>query len=157
MTNKEKWAGELVEILTANPRGFSVDTSGKPGKCENVIEKCKKCIFGNSLTSCVALRNRWLKEEYVEQIYYLTELEENILRMLDSKWEYMARDENGNLSLFDNEPVKSSSLNIWQPRLLVFLQQPLYCTFEPNIFRMVKWTDSWATSIESLKKLPVLD
>lgn len=151
MTNKEKWANELVDILTEdNSEGFSINKCGIPDKC--VKTHCHNCVFSNSIKSCNILRRRWLREEYKEQIY-LTKVEESILKALDPKWKYIARDESSHLSLFIYDPMKSSSSGIWEGKYT----QPLYDVFKLNIFKMVKWTDSIAWSIEELKKLPVID
>lgn len=76
----------------------------------------------------------------------LTEDERFILRNLDKKWKWIARDEGGLLFIYDNKPEKH------KPYWLPDGQQDVFSKFFPNIFKFIQWTDSEPYNIEELLK-----
>ena len=156
MTNKEKWANELIDICVKGD-SFAVDKYGCPHSCCEY--ECKDCVFGKSTDKCMYNRKRWLEQEYSEPVY-LSQLEHDILSALNPIWKYIIRDKDGQLSLFRDEPLRMPELYIWVCPLVYSDKKErlvLFDAFKPNIFSMIKWTDNTPWSIENLLSLPVKD
>lgn len=156
MTNKEKWANELIDICLKGD-SFAVDKYGCPCRCS--AYKCKECAFYKSTDKCINNRKRWLEQEYSESMS-LSQVEHTILSALNPIWKYIIRDKDGQLSLFRDEPVRMPELYIWVCPLVDSGEKEhlvLFDMFKPNIFPMIKWTDNKPWSIEKLLSLPVKD
>lgn len=156
MTNKEKWANELIDICIIGG-SFAVDKYGCPHSCCEY--ECKDCAFYKSTDKCINNRKRWLEQEYSEPVY-LSQLEHDILSALNPIWKYIIRDKDDQLSLFRDEPVRMPELYIWVCPLVDSGKKEhlvLFDMFKPNIFPMIKWTDNKPWSIEKLLSLPVKD
>ena len=162
MTNKEKWANELIDIYMLGG-SFAVDKCGVPHRCADY--NCKECTFGKlkserlSSNNCFAERKYWLDQEYSEPVY-LSQLEHDILSALNPIWKYIIRDKDGQLSLFRDEPVRMPELYIWVCPLVYSGEKEqlvLSDMFKPNIFSMIKWVDPIPWTIEKLLSLPVKD
>lgn len=162
MTNKEKWANELIDMCITGG-SFAVDKCGVPCKCAEF--NCKECTFGKlkserlSSNTCFTERKYWLEQEYSEPVY-LSQVEYDILSALNPIWKYIIRDKDGQLSLFRYEPVRMPELYIWVCPLVDSGEKEhlvLFGMFKPNIFPMIKWTDNKPWSIEKLLSLPVKD
>lgn len=66
MTNREKYAEQILDIATTNSC-IAVDEKGKMYKCENLM--CRDCIFSrneNRESSCAENTKKWSEQEYVE-------------------------------------------------------------------------------------------
>lgn len=156
MTNKEKWANELIDMCTV-VGSFAVDKCGVPHRCGGF--DCKECAFWTSTDKCMHNRKRWLDQEYSEPVY-LSQLEHDILSALNPIWKYIIRDKDGQLSLFRDEPVRMPELCIWVCPLVYSGEKEqlvLSDMFNPNIFSMIKWVDPIPWTIEKLLSLPVKD
>lgn len=77
----------------------------------------------------------------------LTEDEIVILRNLDKKWKWIARDENGCLCVYDKIPQKGK-YELW----LATNDYERMNVFKKGIFQFIKWTDSEPYNIEELLK-----
>ena len=148
MLNAEKFKDELLEILSEN-RYIEVDKSNrKIRKCTG--KNCPKCMFGitalgKGRDSCSIAAMLWLLSEYREPIK-LSKLEYDILKYLsdNTRHMYIARNKDGNLFLYDTEPVKNKVNDWWSGRnihgMLAF----------NKLFQFVKWEDEKPTSIKDV-------
>lgn len=148
MLNAEKFKDELLEILSEN-RYIEVDKSNrKIRKCTG--NNCPKCMFGitalgKGRDSCSIAAMLWLLSEYREPIK-LSKLEYDILKYLsdNTRHMYIARNKDGNLFLYDTEPVKNKVNDWWSGRnihgMLAF----------NKLFQFVKWEDEKPTSIQEV-------
>ena len=76
-------------------------------------------------------------QELKEQIkHQFSEDEKIILRNLDKKWKWIARDKNTHLWLFTNRPHKNDNLYCWSGTVE-------YCSFEmfSRLFQSIQWED----------------
>lgn len=148
MINAEKYKDELLEILSEN-RYIEVDKSNrKIRKCTG--NNCPKCMFGitalgKGRDSCSIAAMLWLLSEYREPIK-VSKLEHDILKYLsdNTRHTYIARNKDGNLFLYDTEPVKNKVNDWWSGRnihgMLAF----------NKLFQFVKWEDEKPTSIKDV-------
>lgn len=66
MTNREKYAEQILDIATSGSR-IAVDEKGKMHRCEKT--ECRDCIFlrdKGSNRSCAEITKEWSEQEYVE-------------------------------------------------------------------------------------------
>ena len=89
----------------------------------------------------------WLKEENIEPVV-LTPTEKIILKNVDKKYKYIARDGNGSLYLYDYEPTYKW-LTIWQCEGC-FTAVDFYAY--NHLFKFIKWEDEKPYSISDLIK-----
>ena len=110
---------------------------------EQRIEKLEKCVMGE--------QNSLEKSENVSSMSkngLLTEDERVILRNLDKKWKWIARDLNcGNLYLYVEEPLKDDGF--WKNKL-----EQKWCLIHMfnHLFQFIKWEDDEPYNIEELLK-----
>lgn len=140
-TNYEFYKDEILEITRTGLRIAMVE--GKLRSCAGL--GCDDCDFG---CGCMEKTFEWLYAEHIEPPK-LTKRErafcEAVLAGL------IARDENGNLHLFDlvSEPYKQNR---------GWLKRSVSCNhirLKSDTFKFVKWEDEKPWSIEDLLKLEV--
>lgn len=101
LLNKEKFAKEIVEIITSEDNEcLAVDVhTGKPCKCS--VLRCGNCLF---CADCKGLRNKWANSEYIEPIN-LTLVEKIVLENFDKKYKWLVRERDGELLCFERKPT----------------------------------------------------
>ena len=77
----------------------------------------------------------------------LTEDERVILRNLDKKYDFIARDEDGDLHIFSKKPEKE--VDEWN--VCGIMNYEIFSVFN-DIFQFIKWTDNEPYNIEELLK-----
>ena len=99
MKNREKYIDEII------------DTLFREGECEFMkkhnltdVDMFGKCYSAQDCDKCLARLKNWLEEEYQEPIV-LSEDEKAILRNIDKKYKWIARDSDM-LSVYEIEPYK---------------------------------------------------
>lgn len=153
MTNKEKYAKEIVE-LACNESDIAVSkATGNPIDC-NII-KCDCCVFhkGGTYTddTCRGALRKWAESEYNEKSV-ISKKDKAFLEYVKEEYKCIARDRNGELFLYRLTPYKEEGLLNWIGRNCSCLH------LKYNVdFPMVKWEDSEPWLIEDLKKLEVVD
>ena len=150
MTNKEYYKEQILDIA-CNGGSISIDKmTGELFECTEEL-KCEDCIFDIDIGSCEDQIKKWANTEHIEKPK-LTKNEKLFLSLLKEKWKYMARDQNGNLFIYDAQPIKD--IDVWNSKKCnyVWIDDRLLDSCK---FTMVKWADEKAWSIEDLKKLPV--
>ncbi len=136
MINLEKYKNELVK----SGRYFGVN-SNNIEKCDNI--SCSSCIFSEG--GCDNERLKWLFER--EKIT-ITQKEKVFLDAFVERTEYwIARDKNGTLCLFNEEPLCDDG--VWEDQFGQFV--PLNI----NMFTFIKNDKAWPVS--ELKNLEVSD
>lgn len=150
MKNKEKSFDKICEIAY-NGGGLAVTKNGEAVQCSHIT--CKKCIFGYSRGDCAIKAREWLESEYIEKPV-ISKRDAMFLEYLKEENKYIARDENGGLFIYNEEPYKDGvhwtlgdSIGDW------FRLNRRFNIDLP----MVKWEDSEPWLIEDLKKLEVVD
>lgn len=98
---------------------------------------------------CFCETIEWLNQEYKAPIK-VTQTEYHILKGLDDKWKYIARDENGDLFLYKNCPTRG--IDVWG-------YDDYYHRFYAfnALFTFIKWEDEEPYSIEELLKCEVIN
>ena len=105
--------------------------------------KCLGCLRGNPLDIVKVYRQIWKREEPT-----ITSIERVLLENIDKKYQYIARDDEGWLFLFEEKPKKDTAF--WQKSVHSDI-----CSFGcyAHLFKMVKWEDEEPWLIEDLLKL----
>lgn len=87
----------------------------------------------------------WKREDLT-----ITSAEKVLLENIDKKYQYIARDDEGWLFLFEEKPKKDTTF--WQKSVHSGI-----CSFDcyAHLFKMVKWEDNEPRTIEDLLKFPV--
>lgn len=95
---------------------------------------CERC-YPDSL--------KWLQQEYKEP---LSEVERIILENIDKQYQWIARDKDSNLYIYENKPHKTPDL-CWNA-------DKECCGFFAfnHLFQMMQWEDEEPTNIEELIK-----
>ena len=153
MTNKEKYAKEIVE-LACNESDITVSkATGNPIDC-NII-KCDCCVFhkGGTYTddTCRGALRKWAESEYNEKSV-INKRDRAFLEYLNGKIKYITRDGAGELYAYSAKPCKERGA--WMPQTGEFFNLDFYFSAD---FPMVKWSDEEPWLIEDLKKLEVVD
>ena len=147
MKNFEKYENEVKEIYGREDHIAVVN--GKPISCYG-LELCDKCDFYKK-GDCEKRRIEWLYSEYKEPIK-LSRLEYEILKKAkEFQYKYIARDENGNLYAYQDQPKKNG--DYWSDGCFTgsYIADWLFC------FKFVKWEDEEPYSIDELMKCEVVD
>lgn len=139
--------GDIVEYRTGCIRTVKNNAlygeNGYQQSTIDIYDEDLKCQDSNPLDIVKVYRQIWKREEPT-----ITSDEKNILRSIDSKFKYIARDYGGDLYIYYEEPEKNEedwiTLN-FVGCLNVF----------GHLFRMVKFEDEEPWLIEDLLKLPV--
>lgn len=98
-TNYEGYHADILKVLS-DGTDFGVDKqSSKIIPC--TTEQCSNCLFKQE--TCMVDKHNWGMGEYIEPIV-LTELDIQILNVLDKRWCCIARDGSGETYLFANKP-----------------------------------------------------
>lgn len=90
-----------------------------------------------------------LNEVWKREDPTITEAEKTILLNLPSNYEWIARDKNGELYLYQGKPEKSA--NAWESKCVCHRSLDLF----NHLFKMVKWEDDEPWNTEDLLKLEV--
>lgn len=143
MLVKEKYANEIVEIAINGGTVAFNKTTNSICPCNNT--KCSDCLFSfNSL--CKEEARKFLNSEYVEKPL-LSDDEYVILKNLDSKWKYIARDNVENnifgLNVYTEKPPKKESY--WSDDC-IYVNLGIF----KHLFQFIKWEDEEPYNIKKL-------
>lgn len=129
MLNAEKYKDELKKI----GEYYGVSKDGELAHCSYHL--CKECIFNHG-EDCGINEFNWLFEEYKEsQKIKLTRFEYDFLNALEeNKDAYLARDEDGELYLFLEEPIKDET--VWYDS-----ENGMVIVISKQLFSFIKWED----------------
>lgn len=114
------------------------------GLADNIVDcgtlGCRNCRFSRLNNSdgviimCSTRKVKWLLSEYKEPIK-LTRTEYSLLRhVYKLNYKYIARDKDGDISLYLDEPDKDMLTEIWHGKEYEF-------TLFNNLFPFIKWED----------------
>ena len=146
MKNKEKFADKIIDFACIED-SIAVDNEGEVTSCASMVS-CENCRFCME-KECEPAIKKWLEEECVEPPV-ISRKDVRLLECIKDGYKYIARDYDGDLSLYTNKPEKGFS--VWFPALeFLNLRRFDVC------FPMVKWEDEEPWKIEDLKKLEVVD
>lgn len=153
MKNKEKYVKEIVDIVCEDV-SFGVDKrTGSPASCREL--HCGKCLLNEmNPRACYNSRKEWADSEYVERLV-ISKRDKAFLEYLREEYKFIARDENGELFIYETQPKKVNAC--WNSVGLIS-ERYLYVNRNFNVdFPMIKWSDEEPWTIEDLKKLEVVD
>lgn len=153
MLNAEKWKKEILDI-TEGGYYFAVskDRQNIARSCDGL--KCENCIFDEEDDhdcGCNFSRIKWMLSEYKEPIK-LTRMEYSLLRhVYKLRYKYIARDKNGDISVYLDEPDKDILTEFWHGK-------EYEITLFNNLFPFIKWEDKEPILIkEILNNCEVID
>lgn len=117
--------------------------------------RCKECIFYDGTNPYCRDRIRaWANSEYIERPV-ISKSDKAFLEYLREEFEFVARDANGELFVYETQPRKIGAC--WNSVGLIS-ERYLYLNRHFNVdFPMIKWSDEEPWTIEDLKKLEVVD
>lgn len=141
MTNGEKYRNEILALLEDRKKfAIRANNPTKIIKC-NDLEQCRGCLFDDG--TCDGSKTKWLISEYKEPIK-LTRTEYLLLcHVYKLSYKYIARDKDGDISLYLDEPDKDILTEFWHGKEYEF-------TLFNNLFPFIKWTDDKPTSIKGI-------
>jgi len=145
MTNKEKFAKEILEIACSGDSIAVIKKSGRIVPCD--ANRCSLCLFRGC--DCKENTKEWAESEYVEKPV-ISKRDRAFLEYIDKKFTYIARKHDGWIQLFVVEPRKDK---------MTWVSGYLSSTLDSlNIdLPMIKWEDSEPWLIENLKKFKVVE
>ena len=152
MINAEKYKSELRTLVKHN----KLNALRKNNKtfCDCCDTFCENCMFDND-KGCNYARMKWMLSEYKEGII-LSRIEYEILRFIQSYARYIARDEDGNLFVYNLKPKKLD--DIWDCDITGNVTYLHDLTLFNKLFIFIKWEDAEPTSIdEILQDFEVVD
>lgn len=131
MTNKE-WL--LKEMQNASDEKLARSVS-----LTTFTNYCTRNCNGEN---CVDCRLEWFKQEHKEKIK-LSEAEKVILENIDTKYGWIARDEEGELYVYQNKPAKSAyDWREWEGEIEISVFN--------HLFQFIKWEDEEPYNIQEL-------
>lgn len=135
MTNREWLMNEIQNASDEKiAEGIQIGIF-EPSLCEeNCAERC-----------CLDYRLNWLKQEHKEKIK-LSEAERVILENLDKKYEWIARDSDNEICVYEEKPRKTDADN-WDTT--ISLEYESLSAFN-HLFQFVKWEDKEPYNIKEL-------
>ena len=134
MTNAEKYKDAIMAQMRKTG-DLAVNKSGEVVSCGNI--DCDDCKFNTKTEFCSDEKKEWLNAEAKKAF---SEKDKEVLRALDEV-QWVARDENGVVYGYGNEPYKRSG--IWVRRNGLCANISILTTAE---FAPVKWEDDEPTS-----------
>lgn len=152
MKNKEKYMTEIIDAYL-DGKTIAVKADGKPCICQQT--SCKECIFYDGTNPYCRDRIRaWANSEYIERLV-ISKRDKAFLEYLREEYEFIARDENGDLFIYESHPRKVGAC--WNSVSLIH-ERYLYLNQHFNVdFPMIKWSDEKPWLIEDLEKLEVVE
>ena len=155
MKNKEKYADQIVDTYL-DGMTIAVKADGKPYVCQKT--SCNECIFYDRANPyerlCKDKIRAWAESEYVERPV-ISKRDKAFLEYLREEFKFVARDENGELFVYETQPRKVGAC--WNSVGLIS-ERYLYLNRHFNIdLPMIKWLDEEPWTIEDLKKLEVVE
>lgn len=145
MTNREKFAEEILDIACSRDRIAVSSETREPTRCSEF--HCGDCMFYKACTE-EAVKD-WANAEYIEQPK-ISKKDRDFLEYISNTFKYVIRDRDGNMYVYEYKPKKGEAF--WRRGgntigLSVFdVKLP-----------MVRWSDEEPWSIEDLKKLEVIE
>ena len=148
MKNKEKFAKEILEIACSGNRIAMIRESGRIAPCSKT--PCVECLF--CYDKCKEKIREWAESEYIEKTV-ISKRDRAFLEYIGEECKFIARDENGELFVYIEEPHKL--VYSW----IVDCYENVICEIDTfNIdLPMIKWEDCKPWLIEDLKKLEVVE
>lgn len=145
MLNAEKWKKEILDMAEEGYYfAVSKDRQNVARSCGAF--KCENCIFDEGDDrdcGCNYSRVKWLLSEYKEPIK-LTRMEYLLLcHVYKLNYKYIARDKDGDISLYLDEPDKDILTEFWHGKEYEF-------TLFNNLFQFIKWEDKEPTLIKDV-------
>ena len=149
MTNKEKYAKEIVEIACDGNRIAIIRQTGEFRSCHET--SCRECLFHSDTERCKEKAREWAESEYIEKPV-ISKKDKAFLEYIKEEYNCITRNKNGKLFLYRLTPYKEEGCLSWIGHNCSCLR------LEYNVgFPMVKWEDSEPWLIEDLKKLEVVE
>ena len=144
MLNAEKYKDEILEFIDKEKTmffSFEKDDVNVFKKCCNT--RCGDCLLSEIEEPCITARIKWLLSEYKEPVK-LTKFEYSILEWLYNEcYEYIARDRDGDLSIFCSQPYKmNDSWNCDDDDYFI----PMF----NKLFGFIKWEDTAPVNIDNV-------
>lgn len=137
MTNRE-WM--LKQMQSMSDEDVAEMIAGAVYICND--QRSKSVCEGRICDECTL---EWLRQEHKEEIK-LSEVEKVILENLDKRYEWIARDEDGHIYVYETKPYKDDGCNGWLDE--DFTQEPPFS----SLFAFLDWSDEEPYNIRELLK-----
>lgn len=142
MTNGEKYKNEIIEEYQNLLKEKNIDGDGN--RMNRAIKEIAYKYCGMRLVGASGTF-KWLFKEYKEPPIKLTRLEYELLKYWkDKRYKYIARDRDGSLYLFQEEPSKKE--DVWGS---IYGHSGVSRYFY-DLFKSIEWTDKEPMNIEEL-------
>lgn len=147
MTNKKKFAKEILEIACSGGSIAVIKKSGRIVPCD--VNRCSLCLFRGY--DCKENTREWAESEYVEKPV-ISKRDRAFLEYIKEEFKCIARDKNSNLFMYTSMLDTDKKGTGWWG-------SDYYCLNSKFdvYFPMVKWSDDSPWLIEDLKKLEVVE
>lgn len=145
MTNREKFAEQILDIACKGEK-LAVDMNGNPIICKANICKSTRCkFFAPWEKDCEEFTMEWANSEYIEEPSKLSENDVDLMRRIPSGFNYIARNQDGNLKMYNCRPQKGTS------EWLTSFGFALDLSCLKLSFPMIKWDDEEPWLIDNLR------
>ena len=128
MKNKEKYADQ---IKTADNQCV-ISQYYQSENCENY--DCEGCL---------ARFFKWLEEEAKPEKKQFSADELAIMKSINTKFNFIARDENGSLFVYMSMPLKNNAASVWLDD--IYCEE--FCVFN-HLFQSIRWEDAEPVKID---------
>lgn len=124
----------------------------KNDECVRCINICERCEFiSNPFGSCPQNKTKWLYKEYIEQPkkIKISLATKYFLESLNDKYEWIAKDKNGQVWVYGIKPIKDNEVKKW------FTSSGgatwgFKDAFKKELFNFLSWEDEEPTNIKEL-------
>lgn len=141
MLNFEKYK-ETIKGISIN--SFAMK-DGKVKVCEKI--PCRECDFHDENCSCGFKKTYWLYKEYQKNKIKISKATKTVLENLDDKYKWIAKDEAGELMIYEAKPHKKG--HVWSIEAdsnYSYIDD----IFKKELFDFLSWEDEEPTNIEDV-------
>lgn len=144
MKNQEKYNEKILKVLTENVLISVNKNTNEPMFCNGI--NCSECLFSGRCNSD-SLRE-WLQAEYKKPIKLANDTIV-ILKNIDKRCKWIARDKDEQLFLYTEKPYKSEASECWVSSGVIYS----FKFFNSPLFNFIRFEDEEPYNIDILLKL----
>lgn len=125
----------------------------KNDECIRCINICERCEFiSNPFGSCPQNKTKWLYKEYIEQPkkIKISLATKYFLESLNNKYKWIAKDENGQVFVYEMKPKKDKETKQWCNGNRGTTYRFEENVFKKELFDFLSWEDEKPTNIKEL-------
>lgn len=127
------------------------DFAVKNGEVIKCYGTCKNCDFRNNNSgNCKYNKIKWLYEEYKKSKIKIPLVTKYFLESLDNKYKWIAKDENGQVWVYEMKPKKDKETKQWYNGNRGTVYRFEEDIFKKELFDFLSWEDEKPTNIKEL-------